>query len=1577
MITRNTFKSRSRRFCCLSSVSLVAMVASAWSQQSDQLLFDFEDGTAQGWTTVSSDTNVPHAFTVTNALTENGEILPTPASGSFQVLPIEFESVNGVTNTRDGHHATLLMRSPEFVLTAGDVSIALVGGTAGGTLPGAPADLATATDTGDGVHSHGFGLRRVSDDTYVATGARSGNGNGYQDVVIPAVQLAGFANGTDTYTIDVFDSLAGSWGWIGFDHVRFPGKLAGGPYFQDFEAFADGVTDLGDGSTLTTNRVAVAGVLNNALQLTSDSVTQTRTTFLTPPMNLLTSGFRACFDYQIFDAPNEVINDLAADGFSFNIGAILPASAGDEEGFGTGLSIEFDTHFGGGSDIIGHNVAVNGVDVPGGSNGTDPHVDGAWHAVCIEWVDGAVSVSVDGADLFLDLPTPGFTPVPANVFAFAARTGGATETVLIDNISITPPAPKPTLELVVPEIGVVVFDGFPNQVFEFVNAARLDHSYGPAAGTPADPFALLAHDDDFLYVGARIPKNSLNWGEESSEIRFYFDPTFSRRSQPDSDHWYLSIKPYAANIDPQWFRGNGSGTFSRVVSPPFQWGALVETTGDDVSFDYSYEIRVSREFLGSWDEIDGFAIEHREPTRNYPAPESAVPSSPTTWARLTYSNSSPDLARVKIEGEVETRRLGFPVSPLAGQEVILSAQALVYKVETDATGGFEFDVPIPKDTEILIQLGSHFPMRLDPNNGTDVSRFDVQPIDLLPQDPSEAFRFPGCASGTTCMLARITFSLLEPPPDDFTMSDIRRRRAPVIAFDGGGTLKFGDDVVNGALMIDSGFDGLTDTQALPGDIQITAVGDGRRTAWPAVNFPSDGTRAAPASSIRVEGTGLHPFMRAYMADNEVFGGLQETHRLEVISVDRNGQWIDFRLPTLTLPELRGYAFLRLRDDWLRPGVTSLKTVTQPFAFREPPFPTLRGFGWENKGSSSSFDEFLAAYGDSAYLCLGVPGLSCITHVPDPFYHLLWWPIYFAISPGENGLCVGMVSTSLLFDQGSIQPGEYDPGIVYPAAWKLKGGPAVFEYDGFLGPLTGPPHPVNFVAEVRKNHGVQTSAEYIGSWLSDIARGPVSVKNEIRSNLTRRVVCFKPSDGFTGHCVAPFDARSLTLNQSLFEIYDPNYPGETHYLTIDSSGYRLVGEDAKWQDEVITASPLTIWTRQRHHPLDLLRVSDDIALLYSIVSGDANGLYENSQGEQWGWDASGQFVDTMPDAGGIAVFDTPATDRKNAPVAIPVDSGAIEIAAMSRGGDFSLHTGVGGVAFSLDVSGAQIGENDTLMTSSAGHGSIELQYRPAIQRQGLAPRLGMEMGNRQSAVFQLLAVEANPGGVTCFRAIAADRCIEVMNGGPSYSLQIDSADGASGRVASLEFGPFSIPGDALHRLEIANWPTASLLRSSVDADGDGVFESVALIRGRRNPNGLFTMIPGDMNSDGIVDTNDVEPLTVAVNTPDDFESLFPGFSIALGDIIADGVVDQLDLDALHDLIAVGNPPPVIESVTWVSDHIIRLKVTGLPGQRYQLQASGDLSEWVDGHVEENISGTVEFTETVGDNREGYRRVQVLD
>ena len=85
----------------------VIVLLSTHAPAGAQLVFDFEDGTTQGWTTVLSDPDIPHAFTPTNESTENGTVFPVPSGGDYQVLGLEFENADG-GNTRDADHKTML-----------------------------------------------------------------------------------------------------------------------------------------------------------------------------------------------------------------------------------------------------------------------------------------------------------------------------------------------------------------------------------------------------------------------------------------------------------------------------------------------------------------------------------------------------------------------------------------------------------------------------------------------------------------------------------------------------------------------------------------------------------------------------------------------------------------------------------------------------------------------------------------------------------------------------------------------------------------------------------------------------------------------------------------------------------------------------------------------------------------------------------------------------------------------------------------------------------------------------------------------------------------------------------------------------------------------------------------------------------------------------------------------------------------------------------------------------------------------------------------------------------------------------
>ena len=255
---------------------------------------------------------------------------------------------------------------------------------------------------------------------------------------------------------------------LGFSFVFMSVAMAD-TYSQNFDGFADGTTDLGDGSVIGSND-GTASIQGGALRLTLDLVTSTRASFRLPPIGSSSDGWTMSFDFFLFDSPGA---NAPADGFSMTYGVIPEPGSGpqngqgnSEEGFGGGspqLSIEVDTWQLGDAEH-GYTVAVNGNDVPDGLVNTDILLDGATvnASATIVWdpVDG-VTFTVDTGDgamnIFTKLPTPGFTADDSHTFAFSARTGGATETLTIDNLNVQTALPPVEVPAVSPAgIGVLL-----------------------------------------------------------------------------------------------------------------------------------------------------------------------------------------------------------------------------------------------------------------------------------------------------------------------------------------------------------------------------------------------------------------------------------------------------------------------------------------------------------------------------------------------------------------------------------------------------------------------------------------------------------------------------------------------------------------------------------------------------------------------------------------------------------------------------------------------------------------------------------------------------------------------------------------------------------------------------------------------------------------------------------------------------------------------------------------------------------------------------------------------------------------
>ncbi len=229
--------------------------------------------------------------------------------------------------------------------------------------------------------------------------------------------------------------------------LAFCGTASAATYFQTF-AFPDGTTNLGDGSVMATGGgTAAPSVQGGQLRLTLAGSAGGSNSFSVPALANSALGWTASFNLTISDIAG---GPPPADGLSFNYGsAVLGTIGAAEEGMGVAdapenLSFEIDTWMNFDTEQ-GVNISGNhlGVDVGQLAFTNGPILNDG------ETVTGLVTMTwdpVNGASFlttglltnanFNNIATT-FTPSDSHTFIISGRVGGANETVLIDNLSIT------------------------------------------------------------------------------------------------------------------------------------------------------------------------------------------------------------------------------------------------------------------------------------------------------------------------------------------------------------------------------------------------------------------------------------------------------------------------------------------------------------------------------------------------------------------------------------------------------------------------------------------------------------------------------------------------------------------------------------------------------------------------------------------------------------------------------------------------------------------------------------------------------------------------------------------------------------------------------------------------------------------------------------------------------------------------------------------------------------------------------------------------------------------------------------
>lgn len=521
----------------------------------------------------------------------------------------------------------------------------------------------------------------------------------------------------------------------------------------------------------------------------------------------------------------------------------------------------------------------------------------------------------------------------------------------------------------------------------------------------------------------------------------------------------------------------------------------------------------------------------------------------------------------------------------------------------------------------------------------------------------------------------------------------------------------------------------------------------------------------------------------------------------------------------------------VRDPWIRAERThEWEAVPDPYQAqgqREPYFrlgvrdyTRVHGFSFCNKKSSPNYEQFLSVYGENAYLCVGALG-ACVTRIPDPLYGVYYW-IFKAILEDINGTCAGMSSTSQLMARGDLQPSAFERDVHY-AFGLSRPGEDVWAHSSTAEEFTGPARPASLWAEIMRNHGVQTSAEFLYHVLNQVRDGfsldtsPRERLAALRGSPRSFVLCGDK------HCVTPH-----AVENDRILVYDNSNPDKDCYIDVDVQNDTYTWSDCR-PDAVslhdLYTIPLDVWRRPRTMP----GIGTVLNALYSLTTGAVNPLYRDGEGNQIGWSSDGAFVDGFPGAKLATLFS--AEDGSGpVPVALPLSTKSIEIQTAAHGDSYGIYLAGGGRLFSLEFPDARAEDQDTLHILSGESGPESVTFVPERRDVSVVAQVGMVHGDRERSVFTVSELTVGSGEVEV-RALVGERGIQVRNGtdaSTEYSLLVETADGESGSTHVENFGSVAIASGATQRVTIADWPQGARLDWWEDRDGDGTADETGTL-----------------------------------------------------------------------------------------------------------------------------------------------------
>lgn len=1058
-------------------------------------------------------------------------------------------------------------------------------------------------------------------------------------------------------------------------------------------------------------------------------------------------------------------------------------------------------------------------------------------------------------------------------------------------------------DLVVPRAAFTpTADGILNLGTEYLGAEQLVIRY-PDQPEMIDQRALFVRTDNDLFVAVALSIDPPgDWNITNSSLSLYIDTTNAKPALAEYPQAELRT-PLDGSSRSTWLNGDGAGGYYFCQTPPgtglpqpctprslYQVGQRF--CGGEIATAICTEFRVSRSLLGTFNEFDGVAIGQVNLTafgEQTFIPEAGFEASPATWLTMSYGEGSATLPRVRWSGRVFAGLTNTSI-PLPNYRVSLIADNVAYSKFTDGFGRFSFDEPMPAGTTFIFAQAEleAFARYTLPR----VSAGGLQPQFVFTNRVIFAGLPPG-ASGTF-QLANVDFFVQRPSLASAIVSASPANPMVGVAVRQGGVGGLGEVVT----LTGTNLHAEMDYYLSP----ITGTFPTSPGAWTLI--PAANVTRVSATSVRLQAPFVPDFVR------------QHTNGPFVPSFSSQWQWV-------------------ARDSWFRTGRIEYSTVGS-FTLRRPPYPNIHGFNFKNEARDARFNEFLAGYGYSAYICVDPIG-SCGAHIPDPLYWALWWPVHKIVIDKSGGSCVGFSGTALELFNLIDTPQHYDPQALFAnGVDDYPGPPGQFDTSNSGGRYTRPPIPQDIWARIRMNHGAQTSAEYMIHLLSQLdvdifspnfGGDPVGRLPELRAGTTAQAVCMV--QGFDGgHCVTPYRVEGNyngDPNITRVWIYDNSSPCAVgaaaddwcvtnQFIDINHSANEYIFPGNNWTGTALFTVPGRLYTDTRTAP-GLIDFAQALGTFLVVVAGDADAHFTTPSGQEWGWRENGAFVNSLPGVRAFPILGSPTNRTRGIPILLPISNGVPAINIHMRGSNANVfHVAAGGTLLQLEMPNSVPGLSNRIGVSAISNQLSSFRFTPQQAVSNFAPRVGFVISNGACATFQWLGLDAVGNKTQEFRALKTLRAVDYRNdsGKPTqHFLRVDAVDARTTNNTCALFGPFNVPTGAVHCVVLQDWPRVKQVRSELDLNADGTPDEVTMVTG----------IEIDSDADGMPDAWEV------------LHQLNPETTDCDNDADDDGVSN------LGEYLSDSNPRDAGSAMrvtaTLLGGNRVRLSWKAVPGRRYEL------------------------------------------